>query len=143
MPQHTFATGDLVILDPTWVQPRRPQLVYRVTKLAPVNLTATPVGTAGRPIKGDKDMFLPAPPDLAAAALAAEATAPAPFWPGTVVTVTGPRWSQPPEQLYVVLQLKDTTAAIARLGGDNGRLWPRMPLTALTAVAVPTALTGT
>jgi len=49
---------------------------------------------------------------------------PLPLDQGTVVTVAGPGWKQPPEHLYVVLRDSgDGRASIVKLGGDHGRYW--------------------
>jgi hypothetical protein len=146
MTDHTFTVGDLVIVDPEFARPTQRGVVYRVTRLLPVNIIAEPVA-GGRPIRANPSMLLPAPADAAAiesAAAGATATAvgvtyqppPPPLYRGQVVTIAGPRWRRPAGELYVVLRDKaDGKVSVAILGGDpQGRYWPSLPRTYLTVV---------
>jgi hypothetical protein len=48
----------------------------------------------------------------------------APLYPGTLVTITGPRWTKPADTLYTVLRDQgDRRISCVQLGGDNGRYW--------------------
>lgn len=52
-----------------------------------------------------------------------------------MVTVAGAGWTQPPEQLYVVLCYRgDGRASIVKLGGDAGRYWRGIRRAAITVV---------
>ena len=107
----TYAIGDRVIVDPAVAWARHLGVVYRVTRLLPVNVIVEPVG-GGRPLKINP--ALPAARarrrqqhrrrPAAAAANVELVPYETPLEQGTLVTVAGPGWKQPPGELYVVLR---------------------------------------
>jgi hypothetical protein len=131
-----FAEGDRVVFAPESARPADRGVVYTVTKALPVNLIVQPVG-GGRPVKANRSMFLPAPPNGTPRNPASVELTSAPQPPlsqGTVVTVAGPSWKQPPEQLYVVLRETGDKVSLTKLGGDNGRYWRGVHRRYLTVV---------
>lgn len=131
-----FAIGDLVIIDPQVATPAYLGKVYRVTRLLKVNVVIEPVG-GGRGVRVKPDLLQPAPTDTAQTTPTSAAEVvpyQAPLDAGAVVTVAGPRWTQPADQLYVVLRDKGDRVSIVKLGGDDGRYWPRVPRAMLTVV---------
>lgn len=128
---------DLVTIHPDCARnPAEGSRVWRITKLPTggrgVNYTATPLD-GGRPMLGRASLWKPYAGNHDAALAAAR---PAPARPvlGAVVTVSGPNWKQPLETRWVVLGTGDTTAKLAKLGGDDNRFWPRIPLSYLATV---------
>jgi hypothetical protein len=123
MSEPTFATGDLVVFDPQLARPTERGIVYRVADVLKVNLVVEPID-GGRRLRAHPSMFKAAPTDTTTAAAPIGVPDVAPLWPATVITVAGPGWTQPPEQLYVVL--RDTgngTVSFVKLGGNEGRYW--------------------
>jgi hypothetical protein len=93
-----------------------------------------PVG-GGRGVRVKPDVLQPAPTGPAQTASTADVVPyQAPVDAGAIVTVAGPGWTQPAQQLYVVLRDKGDHVAIVKLGGDDGRYWPRVPRATLTVV---------
>jgi hypothetical protein len=139
-----FAEGDRVVFAPEWARPTDRGVIYTVTKALPANLIVTPIG-GGRPVKANRSMFAPAPPaDTPSDATSVDlVSAPEPpLWQGTIVTVAGPAWKQPPGQLYIVLRESGDNVSLTKLGGDNGRYWRGVHRKYLTIVD-PTHLTYT
>jgi hypothetical protein len=127
--EHTYAIGDRVIVDPTVARASHRGVVYRVTKLLPVNVIVTPEG-GGRNLKINPIYLQPAPDaDTSAAATTGAAVVElvpyeTPLDQGTLITVAGPGWKQPPGELYVVLRDIGTgKVSFVKLGGDHGRYW--------------------
>jgi hypothetical protein len=149
MTAHTFTTGDLVMVNPAYARPNERGIVYRVTKVLPVNIQVTPVA-GGRPMRANPDMFLPAPTGAATTDTTSSTDttgvtyqpAPLPLYAATIVTVAGPGWRQPADQLYVVLRDNGDKVSLAKLGGDNGRYWRGVRRTMLTVID-PTHITYT
>lgn len=144
----TFNIGDLVIVAPLHQRPADRGVVYRVTKIMKVNILVEPVG-GGRALRARPELFEPAP------ATAAEPGSGAPtaevtffpvlptLWQGTVVTIAGPGWRQPADDLFVVLRDKVDKVSVTRLGGvDGARYYPSVPRSYVTAID-PTRLTYT
>jgi len=122
MSTHTFEVDDRVVIDPTVANARERGVVYRVTRLLTTNVEIEPQ-TGGRPMRVNPQ-HLQAAPDGADAVAALGVARQAPLVQGTIVTVAGPTWKQPPEQLFVVLRDNgDARASIVKLGGDAGRYW--------------------
>lgn len=135
-----FSVGDLVVLTEAAARGQYKGVVFRVTRIMPVNIAVEPVN-GGRGVKGSPALFEPAPAD--AAATAVEAPSYAPLSCGEVVMVSGPGWKQPAHLLYVVLnQAADGRCKIALLGGDRDKFWPRIPRAYLTSVRVETKVVG-
>jgi hypothetical protein len=140
MDQPAYRVGDFVMVAGMYARPRDRGVIYRVTKVMPVNIVAEPVH-GGRPIKGKPDLFVPAPADAHTSATVSTIAYQAPLSCGEVVTVAGPGWRQPAEQLYVVLrESPDGKVKLARLGGEGGRYWPSIPRSMVTVVD-PTRIT--
>lgn len=126
----TYAIGDPVIVDPAVASTRHLGVVYRVTRLLPVNVVVEPVD-GGRTMKINPRYLQPAPDAGStgtgtAAAVANVELVPyeSPLEQGALVTIAGPGWKQPPGELYVVL--RDNGAgrvSLVKLGGNNGRYW--------------------
>jgi hypothetical protein len=128
--ERTYAIGDRVIVDPAVARASHLGVVYRVTRLLPVNVVVEPEG-GGRGMKINSSYLQPAPDANststgATAAVASVELVPyeAPLEQGTLVTVTGPGWKQPPGELHVVLRDNGTgKVSLVKLGGNNGRYW--------------------
>ncbi len=138
MSRKPFTMGDRVIVAPDFARPAHRGVVYRVTRALPVNVVVEPVA-GGRPMRINPTYLLPAPeattPADSVAIGVPYAPQPQPLEQGTVVTVAGPGWKQPPEQLYVVLRDNgDGRASIVKLGGDNGRYWRGVRRTLITVI---------
>ena len=112
MSRKAFTVGDRVIVAPDFARAAHRGVVYQVTRTLPVNVIVEPVA-GGRPMRINPTYLLPAPDDDATPATAPAGSVavgvpyvpqPQPLEQGTVVTVAGPGWAQPPEQLYVVLR---------------------------------------
>jgi hypothetical protein len=140
--EHSYTIGDRVIVDPAVASARHQRVVYRITRLLPVNVVVEPEG-GGRTMKINPRYLRPAPEDGdntgtdATAAQASVELVPyeTPLEQGTLVTVAGPGWRQPPGELYVVL--RDNRAghvSLVKLGGDNGRYWRGVSRRLLTVV---------
>lgn len=131
--------GDLVVVDPTYATSRHAGRVFRVVRYLKVNVEVEPLD-GGRPLRGAPALFVPYEGDVSVTAATTAGTG-TPFldflWPGQVVTVTGPGWERPADERYVVLVQRDATrVSLARLGGDEGRTYPRVPRSYLTVVDV-------
>jgi hypothetical protein len=137
MSEHRFRVGDRVVVAPDVARAAHRGVVYRVTRLLPVNIVAEPVD-GGRPIRVNPMHLRPAPDgDSAPPATAAVAGVPyeAPLDQGTLVTVAGPGWKQPPGELYVVLRDNGHgRASIVKLGGNGGRYWTGVSRRLLTVI---------
>jgi hypothetical protein len=127
--EHTYAIGDRVIVDPTVASARHRGVVYRVTRLLPVNVIVTPEG-GGRNLKINPSYLQPAPDadtsgtGTTAAARVELVPYETPLDQGTLVTVAGPGWKEPAGELYVVLRDNGTgKVSLVKLGGNNGRYW--------------------
>ena len=144
--ERTYAIGDRVIVDPAVASARDLGVVYRVTRLLPVNVIVEPVD-GGRTMKINPSYLRPAPDadsttgtTGAAGAAAAVATVElvpfeTPLEQGVLVTVAGPGWKRPPGELYVVL--RDNGAgrvSLVKLGGNHGRYWRGVSRRLLTIV---------
>jgi hypothetical protein len=145
MSHQRFTVGDRVVVAPDYARPAHRGTVYQVTRELPVNVVVEPVG-GGRAMRINPAYLLPAP-DTATTATGSTAVAvpyepqPLPLQQGTVVTVAGPRWTQPPDTLYVVLRDNgDGRASIVKLGGDHGRYWRGVRRTLITVID-PTRIT--
>lgn len=142
MSTHRFAVGDLVVVTPLHERPSDRGVVYRVKNILKVNIDVVPV-RGGRGLRAHPDLFLPAPADaVAALGEAGKATAEVEtvpllptLWQATVVTIAGPGWSHPKDQLWVVLRDKIDKVSVAKLGGiDGSRYYPKVPRSYVTAV---------
>jgi hypothetical protein len=138
MSHKPFTVGDRVIISPDFARPAHRGVVYRITRTLPVNVVVEPVA-GGRPMRINPAYLLPAPDEAIPAGSVAVGVPyvpqPQPLDQGTVVTVVGPRWTQPPEQLYVVLRDNgDGRVSIVKLGGDNGRYWRGVRRTLITVI---------
>lgn len=135
MDRPTFHVGDLVMIADEHARPAHRGVVYRVTRKLPVNLELDPAA-GGRQVRAHPQVLVPAPPATdPQGATVVEVPYQPPLAPGQIVTVTGPGWRRPPDELYVVLKEKpDTKVSIAKLGGDNGRYWPSIPRRLLTVI---------
>lgn len=141
--ERTYAIGDRVIVDPAVASARHRGVVYRVTRLLPVNVVVEPVD-GGRPMRINPSYLQPAPdaPDTTTGAAANAAAAivelvpyEAPLEQGALVTVAGPGWKQPPGELYVVLRDNGTgTVSLVKLGGNNGKYWRGVSRRLLTVI---------
>ena len=126
MTTHQYADGDRVIIDPEIARPTEMGVIWTVTRHLKVNVVITRVDGAGRPMRINPMHLRHAPADTAPSPTTAAEVIPyqAPLEPGTVVTITGPRWNQPADILYTVLRDPgDRRVSCVRLGGDNGRYW--------------------
>lgn len=143
---HTYTVGDRVTIDPTVARASTRGVTYRVTRLLPVNVIVEPVD-GGRPAKVNPTYLRPAPTADSTTTTDSSSTGggthssewtmihEASLHPGTLVTVAGPGWKQPPGELYVVLRDTGTgRVSFVPLGGDNGRYWRGVSRHLLTTV---------
>ncbi|WP_435585891.1 hypothetical protein [Micromonospora aurantiaca (nom. illeg.)] len=112
---HTYTVGDRVTIDPAVARASTRGVTYRVTRLLPVNVVVEPVD-GGRPVKVNPTYLRPAPTADSTTTTDSSSIGggthsgewamlhEAPLHPGTLVTVAGPGWKQPPGELYVVLR---------------------------------------
>lgn len=126
MPQdpHTFAVGDRVICNPLETPAKFHHTIWTVERLLPVNVVLRPEG-GGRGLRIHPSALLSAPDGNAPAE-----SVNVPFLPqlgvGTVVTIASPRW-RGSDGLYVVLADTIESLKLVLLGGDNDRVWSRVP----------------
>jgi hypothetical protein len=126
--------GDLVAIADQYARPDDRGIVYEITRENPVNWQLAPINGGGRALRCRPEMLRKATADEIAAARASDPVVP--VHPGTVVTVTGPGWSQPAETPWSVTRLNGAhLVEIARLGGDAGRSVARIPRAYLTPVS--------
>ncbi|GAA5200692.1 hypothetical protein GCM10023322_79080 [Rugosimonospora acidiphila] len=135
---HTYAIGDRVIIDPAVARPRHLGIVYRVTRLLPVNVIIEPAA-GGRPVRVNPGDLRPAPDTDSTTTTVTPAAVTMPYTPplhqGTLVTVSGGGWKQPPGELYVVLRDAGMgRVSFVKLGGDDGRHWSGVPRRLLSIV---------
>ena len=120
---HTFAVGDRVICNPAETSAKFHGTVWTVEKILPVNVALRPVN-GGRGLRIHPSALLPAPADGETAA------AVVPYLPplsiGAVVTVASPRWKGT-NDLHVVLRDNIDALQLAVLGGNDNRVWTKVP----------------
>jgi hypothetical protein len=139
--ENTYAIGDRVIVDPAVASGRHLGVVYRVTRLLPVNVVVEPEG-GGRTMKINPAYLQPAPDTDITSTGATAPVASVEVVPyetaleqGSLVTVAGPGWKQPPGELYVVLRDNGTgKVSLVKLGGNNGRYWRGVSRRLITVV---------
>ncbi|PPK90206.1 hypothetical protein CLV92_1252 [Kineococcus xinjiangensis] len=141
-PQQSHATShqlhDLVTVHEDYARPSDFGVVYKITAVPQgkrsVNYVATPVN-GGRGLKGKAFVFAPYAGEVPEAGRFISQPVPyaPPIWPGQVVTVSGPDWSEAPETLFVAVGMGDRKVRLARLGGTDGRVWT-LPNSWLTVV---------
>jgi hypothetical protein len=135
-----FKVGDLVVVNDMYSRREDRGVVYRVTKVLPVNIVAERANGPGRSIRGNPDLFDLAPDSTTQRTDAGFATVESveylpPLACGQIVTIAGAGWREPADRLYVVLrESADAKVRVARLGGDNGRYWPSVPRQLCTVV---------
>jgi hypothetical protein len=124
---HPYAVGDRVIINPDLARACELGIVWTVTRHLKVNDVIERVDGTGRPMRINPLDLRHAPADAPATNPAATAEVTpyqAPLYPGTLVTITGPRWTKPADTLYMVLRDQgDRRVSCVQLGGDNGRYW--------------------
>ncbi|MFF0172910.1 hypothetical protein [Micromonospora profundi] len=131
---HTYAIGDRVTIDPAVARASTRGVTYRVTRLLPVNVVVEPV-EGGRPVKVNPTCLRPAHKADTTTGSEWSMAHEAPLQPGTLVTVAGAGWKQPPGELYVVLRDTGTgRVSLVPLGGNNGRYWRGVSRHLLTTV---------
>ncbi|MFJ2081289.1 hypothetical protein ACIOBK_01965 [Micromonospora chokoriensis] len=135
---HTYSIGDRVTIDPAVAGASTRGVAYRVIRLLPVNVVVEPVD-GGRPVKVNPTYLRPASSAEATTGSSAGSewtmVHEAPLHPGTLVTVAGAGWKQPPGELYVVLRDTGTgRVSLVALGGNNGRYWRGVSRRLLTTV---------
>lgn len=135
----TFAIGDEVTADPALFGPGVAGIVYVIEKVPTgargVNYVARPKGNPhGRGVRAPGYALRPYDPTTDPAPVAVIPYLPSPVL-GSVVTVTGMR-DEADGTLFVVLgeAKKPNAVRVARLGGDNGRYYPAVPIAVLTVV---------
>ena len=118
---HTFAVGDRVICNPAETSAKWHGTVWTVEKIMPVNVVLRPEA-GGRGLRILPSALLPAPAD--------GDTAVVPYLPplsaGAVVTVASPRWKGT-DDLHVVLRDSLDSLQLAVLGGNDNRVWSKVP----------------
>lgn len=119
--------------------------VYEVAKINKTTVNLTPLG-GGRGLNAHAislaeadDADVAAFEKLRAAGKTVEV--PDGVHSGSIVKIAGPGWKQDPDALWTVTALKGMTeVSIARLGGDGGRTWPKVPASYVSSVIGPTGL---
>jgi hypothetical protein len=124
--------GDLVVIREEHQRQDDKGVVFEITKINPVNWSLSPIN-AGRTLRCPPHLLRKATDDEIAAARTAT---PVPtVHSGTVVTVAGPGWKQPPDRLWCVLRLKGQHGVeLGRLGGD-ANIYRNVPRTYLTPLS--------
>ncbi len=126
MSTHPYAVGDRVIINPEIARASELGVVWSITQHLKVNDVIERVDGAGRPMRINPLDLCPAPAETAPSPAVKAEVIPyqAPLYPGTVVTIAGPRWMKPADTLYMVLRDQgDRRISCVQLGGDNGRYW--------------------
>jgi hypothetical protein len=139
---HTFAVGDRVICNPAETSARFHGTVWTVEKINRVNVTLHPIN-GGRGLRIHPSALLPAP-TADQTATAVDVAYPPPLSIGAVVTVASPRWKGT-DDLHVVLRDTIDTLQLAVLGGNNNRVWSKVPrgwVTEVSKAALLDAVTG-
>lgn len=132
----TFTVGDIVRPLPMFTNANFAGR-YRITKVNPKTYRLEPL-TSGRPVRAQHEMVEAAPEEEKGGLTRVEIED-VPILPpvcmGQVVSVEGPGWKRPASELYVVIaERADGRVKIVRLGGDDGRYWPKVPRELLTVV---------
>ncbi len=138
---YTPAVNDRVVIDPVTF-PATAGRTYTVTKVNRVNVVIRREGAAPgeRNIRINPGYLSPAPASgTPAAASTAQVTTVEflPFLPmGTLVTVAGPTWNEPADQVWIVINHKaDDKVKLVRHGGDpDGRYYPGVQRRWITAL---------
>jgi hypothetical protein len=126
--------GDLVAIADEYARPDDRGIVYEITRENPVNWQLVPINGGGRALRCRPEMLRKATAEEIAAARASEPVVP--VHPGTVVTVAGTGWTQPSDTLWSVTRLSGAHLfEIARLGGDGGCAFARIPRAYLKPVS--------
>jgi hypothetical protein len=147
-----IAVGDYVRLLPFVGTRAQSAATYVVTELIGQRISMEPVA-GGRGLRAAHEHVRrldPSSREYEAAKAQHQKVAGSPkLYPGSIVKVTVPTWKDG-DGPYVVLAVAEATAKLARLGGDSGRYWPKIPIAALVAVdaarviaAVPGPVSGT
>ncbi|GIE90494.1 hypothetical protein [Actinoplanes regularis] len=127
----TFAVGDRVICNPEETPAKYHNTVWIVEKVLPVNVALRPVG-GGRGLRIHPSALLAAPNGDTPPTVTVVPFCPA-LSPGAAVTIASPRWKGG-NGLHVVLADNIDTIKIALLGGDQHRVWPKVPRSWATEV---------
>ena len=142
-PSHPFKPGDRVICDPAETAAKWRGIVWVIEQIHQVNVDLRS-SDGSRRLRANPGVLLPAPADGDTPATVVEPPYRPPLVVGTVVTVASPRWSGG-TGLHVVLRDNVDTVRIVVLGGDNDRLWPKIPrgwITEVDRTALHTAVAG-
>lgn len=140
MSEFKFKVGDLFTVDPALYPAQCHGVVYRVESLPKgakgVNYVGKPADGEGRGVRAPE--YAMRPHD--ASAPAPEPTIGRPYVPlpeiATIVRVHGIR-NIDPHDLYVVTgypQRRVDAVRLIKVGGENGRYWKAVPLTALEVI---------
>lgn len=139
---YTPRKGDRVVFLPEFGRATDVGRVYVVDRIMPVNVVILPEG-GGRGVRVKPFMIGPAPVGGTPAATSQIVAYFPPLWPGQVVSVAGPGWREPEHVLFVVLGDRDNNKTrLAKLGGDEGRYWPKVPRSFITVVESPVGVLG-
>ena len=114
----SFHVGQIVELKPDTAGPRK-GIVYRVVKVNPKSLRVE--DAKGALLTGDLWFFQPTDKPFESRKDKGEA-----LYLGSIVTVAKPargRWDYDPDQMFVVVKLKDTQVSIAKLGGEENKYY--------------------
>lgn len=119
--------------------------VFTVDRYLQVNLQViTPQGKKlrGKPYMFERASDVPVATGHGGAQVTLEPLPPSyPDLPvGTFVTVSGPRWKNPADEVYVVLQDRGDKVKLVLAGGDSGRYYTNIPRSYVAPVAAQVVL---
>jgi hypothetical protein len=121
-----FAENDKVVILPAYQRPGDAGRVFTVTKLLPKNVRLT--GPDGAIVDAPRSAITHASPAEVAAAEAVAATVLPHLIPGQLATADTSKHRKLQAGLYVVLrQINNQFVSVVKLGGEEGRTWPKLP----------------
>lgn len=128
--------GDKVTLHPTYCRPADQDVVFIVVRLSAGRSKSYGVQNTvtGAVVQATRSAFV----KLDSADILADLpVVPVAFHEGSVVTVSGRGWKGQAGALYVVTGCKaDGNYRIAKLGGDNGMVFPKVHHSCLTPASI-------
>ncbi len=124
------ARPDMLVVLVTQYQPKGTEgWVYRIKKINQRTAVLVPIAGSLNELTADMALLVEASEDEVERFRARMAgTEAAQLATGMVVKVAGPRWREPADALWVIVGLKGMTeVALSRLGGGDGKTYPKIP----------------